>query len=85
MTSFYTCAAYSVVLVFCVIGAFDRHYDANLAQRLAMGVLSLWIVARIDYIRDYGWMLHEPLLATGLACYAIGSVVKTLKWRHKSW
>lgn len=85
MTFFYTCAAYSIVLFVCVIGAFDKHYDANLAQRLALGVLSLWIVARVDYIHAYGWMMHEPILATGLALYAIGSVAKTLKWRYKTW
>lgn len=85
MTFFYTCAAYSIVLVVCVIGAFDEHYDANLAQRFAMGILSLWVVARVDYIHSYGWMLHEPILATALALYAAGSVAKTLKWRRRLW
>ena len=86
-TSAYVCAAYVIVLLACVVGAFDRDYDANLLQRLALFIFAMWSAWRIQLVSANGWGYpHEPLVASALLMYAAGSVYKTLKWtlRHKS-
>lgn len=82
----YICTVYAVVLLACAIGAFNRHYDANLLQRLALSMFALWAVWRIRLVYSHSWGYpHEPLVATALLLYAIGSGFKTLKyWRRRS-
>ena len=80
--SIYVCAAYVVVLACCVVGAFDRNYDANLLQRLALFLFALWSIWRMQLVYLHGWGYpHEPLVATAMLLYAVGSVHKTFKWR----
>lgn len=78
----YICTVYAVVLLACVAGAFNRHYDANLAQRVALSLFALWAAWRIRLVYDNGWGYpHEPMVATALLLYAVGSGFKTIKWR----
>ena len=82
--SIYVCAAYAVVLALCMAGAFSVTYDANLAQRIAMGALAVWAAWRIQLVYEYGWGYpHETFVATALLLYAAGSAYKTLKWGIK--
>jgi len=84
MISTYICAAYLLLFAACAAGAFSMNYNANLLQRVALSILAFWSVWRIDLIWDHGWGYpHEPVLATALMLYAIGSFVKTLHWRWK--
>lgn len=80
----YTCAVYAFVIGACIIGAFDRDYDANLMQRLALGAFAFWSLWRVELIwrYDVGWA-HEPLLVTALLLYALGSILKTIKWKKR--
>lgn len=78
--SLYVCAAYAVVLLACTAGAFSRAYAANLLQRLALALLALWSAWRIELVARYGWGYpHEPMVATALLLYAVGSLHKTIK------
>lgn len=83
----YVCAAYVVVLAACIAGAFSRSYNANLAQRLALALLALWSVWRIELVYLNGWGYpHETFVATAMLLYACGSAQKTIKWgikRHR--
>lgn len=80
----YVCAAYVVIFVACIAGAFSSSYDANLAQRLALALLGLWSVWRIELVYQHGWGYpHEAFVATTMLLYAVGSIAKTIKWRIK--
>ena len=83
--SYYVCTAYAVVLLVCVVGAFSSAYAANLAQRLALAMLAVWSVWRIELVMAHGWGYpHEPVVASALLLYALGSVHKTLKHKRAS-
>lgn len=78
----YICAIYLLLFFACVAGAFSTLYNANLLQRLALSTLAFWTMWRIGLIWEHGWGYpHEPVVATALLLYAIGSVIKTLAWR----
>ena len=80
----YICALYVYVAVSCVIGAFSRVFCANLLQRLALACLGMWSVWRIQLVIESGWGIpHEPLIATSLGLYALGTMIKTFSWRWK--
>lgn len=80
---FYICIAYIFLFIACVIGAFNHEYKANLLQRIALSILAIWSIWRIGLIWNYGWGYpHEFLVATALVLYAIGSAIKTRKYRR---
>lgn len=77
----YVCTAYAVVVLCCVVGAFNRTYDANLAQRIALALFALWSVWRIQLVSQHGWGYpHETMVVSALLLYAVGSASKTLKY-----
>ena len=81
----YICAAYALVFTACVAGAFSENYCANLLQRIALSTLAFWVVWRAGLILERGWGgMHEPVVATALALYSIGSLIKTLKFTKES-
>lgn len=80
----YVCTAYAIVLGCCVVGAFDKDYDANLMQRTALFLFALWSAWRVQRVYAHGWGYpHETLVVSALLLYAAGSVVKTLRWRRR--
>lgn len=82
--SAYVCAGYVIVLGCCVVGAFDKDYDANLMQRVALFLFALWSAWRVQIVFTHGWGYpHETLVVSALLLYAAGSVFKTLKWRRR--
>lgn len=79
--SYYVCTAYAVLLLVCAAGAFSRAYAANLAQRFALAILAVWSAWRIELVLSNGWGYpHEPVVASALLLYALGSVHKTIKF-----
>lgn len=78
-------AAYAVFLSACTVGAFSRAYQANLAQRLALALFAVWSAWRMGLVWRHGWGYpHEPLLASAMALYALGSAYKTIAYRFKA-
>ena len=78
--------AYAIFFTACAVGAFSRTYSANLAQRLAMALFAVWSAWRMGLVWRHGWGYpHEPLMASAMALYALGSAYKTIKWhlRHR--
>ena len=75
--------AYAVFLSACTVGAFSRAYSANLAQRLAL--FAVWSAWRMGLVWRHGWGYpHEPLVASAMALYALGSAYKTIAYRFKA-
>ena len=80
---YYIVTLYVVILPIAAWGAFSPRYDANLLQRMALGLYALWGVWRISLIMESGWGFpHEWLVATAMALFAVGTLKKTLEhWR----
>lgn len=79
---YYIVALYGLTLPAAAWGALSPRFDANLLQRTALGLYSLWGVWRIGLILQDGWGFpHEWLVATAMALYAAGTVQKTLSYR----
>ena len=77
--------AYAVFLSACTVGAFSRAYSANLAQRLALALFAVWSAWRMGLVWRHGWGYpHEPLVASAMALYALGSAYKTIAYRFKA-
>lgn len=76
-----TIALYFAAAVAAAVGAFNQRFDANLAQRFALGAYAIWVAWRTTHIWRYGhaWP-HEPVLAATAALYALGTVVKTVSY-----
>lgn len=79
MTSFIVCLLYGVGLLGCAVGLYNRHYNANVLQRVALALLAVWFVARVLAVFHFGGTYgHEPVIALALAILAIGTLTKTL-------
>ena len=82
--SFFICTIYVLTLVLCTFGMYHNSFNANLLQRIALVLMSFWFVWRISLVFKYGWGYpHEPLIASSMFLFALGSTVKTLKWNWK--
>lgn len=80
--SAYICAAYGLIVLTCVMGAFNIDYDANLLQRLALAMVAIWSVWRMQIIYKSEWTYpNEPVVATAIMLYALGSIMKTVRWK----
>ena len=78
-------AAYAVFLSACTVGAFSRAFQANLPQRLALALFAVWSAWRMGLVWRHGWGYpHEPLVASAMALYALGSAYKTIAYRFKA-
>lgn len=77
--------AYAVFLSACTVGAFSRAFQANLAQRLALALFAVWSAWRMGLVWRHGWGYpHEPLVASAMALYALGSAYKTIVFRLRA-
>lgn len=77
--------AYAIFFTACTVGAFSRAYSANLAQRLALALFAVWSAWRMGLVWRHGWGYpHEPLLASAMALYALGSAYKTIVFRLRA-
>ena len=77
--------AYAVFLSACTVGAFSRAFQANLAQRLALALFAVWSAWRMGLVWRHGWGYpHEPLVASAMALYALGSAYKTTVFRLRA-
>ena len=77
--------AYAIFFTACAVGAFSRAYSANLAQRLAMALFAVWSAWRMGLVWRHGWGYpHEPLVASAMALYALGSAYKTIVFRLRA-
>ena len=77
--------AYAIFFTACTVGAFSRTYSANLAQRLALALFAVWSAWRMGLVWRHGWGYpHEPLVASAMALYALGSAYKTIIFRLRA-
>ena len=77
--------AYAIFFTACTVGAFSRAYSANLAQRLALALFAVWSAWRIGLVWRHGWGYpHEPMVASAMALYALGSAYKTIVFRLRA-
>ena len=77
--------AYAIFFTACTVGAFSRAYSANLAQRLALALFAVWSAWRMGLVWRHGWGYpHEPMVASAMALYALGSAYKTIIFRLRS-
>ena len=77
--------AYAIFFTACAVGAFSRAFQANLAQRLALALFAVWSVWRMGLFWSHGWGYpHEPLVASAMALYALGSAYKTIVFRLRA-
>lgn len=80
--SFFICVIYVLTLILCTIGMYHNSFNANFLQRVALVMMAFWFVWRISLVFQHGWGYpHEQLIAMAMLVFAIGSTVKTLKWR----
>lgn len=79
--STYVSITYIVIFIACIAGAFSDAYCANLLQRVALSTIAFWTVWRVGLIYERGYSTdHEAVVGTALALYAVGSLLKTLKF-----
>ena len=77
--------AYAIFFTACTVGAFSRAYSANLVQRLALALFAVWSAWRTGLVWRHGWGYpHEPLVASAMALYALGSAYKTIIFRLRA-
>ncbi len=77
--------AYAIFFTACTVGAFSRAFQANLAQRLALALFAVWSAWRMGLVWRHGWGYpHEPLVASAMALYALGSAYKTIVFRLRA-
>ncbi len=76
----------SIVAVLCLIGALHPAYDDNLLQRIGMGCICLSSIALMEHVYRYGGASSAcSLMAIGMLMFALGVVLKVLKFRRKPW
>lgn len=79
----YIVAVYAFVLVAASIGALNAAFDAGIMQRVALLLFALWAAWRVYLIFEHGWSYpHEPLIATALLLYGVGTIAKTVHYRR---
>lgn len=81
--SLFICTLYAIALLCCGLGLYNNRFDANLLQRIGLVLFAFWSVWRVTLIYKSGWGYpHEPMIATAIVLFAVGTVTKTLRWRH---
>lgn len=77
----YLILVYIWLTIIFFVGAVNESFDGNSWQRLGLGLGALWTVWRIYLLNIGTWGYpHEPLIATGMAVYAYGTMRKTQSW-----
>lgn len=74
----YLTILYIFIYISTLLGLLNRTYDSTLLQRLGLAVIGLWCIWRI-YMFSYSEYdyPHEPVIATGMAIFSLGSWKKT--------
>ncbi|WP_237173057.1 hypothetical protein [Paracandidimonas lactea] len=81
----YIIALYVIIIPLASWGALSPQFDANMLQRIALCMVALWAAWRISLMLQHGWGFpHEPLVATALALYALGTLQKALGYRRRA-
>lgn len=81
----YTIACLLLAASACCWATFSRRFDANTIQRVAMMILALWCIWRAWLMRDNVIGHYQmAVIATGLLLFAIGTLVKTVKYHRRS-
>lgn len=74
----YLSIVYIFVAIMCVVGQINNSFDGNSLQRAGLGLACLWALWRIYLLSISTWGYpHEPLIATSMGLYALGTLVKT--------
>ena len=74
----YLSLIYLWLTMICFIGCVNESFDGNSWQRAALGMAALWAVWRIYLLSISTWGYpHEPLIATAMGLYAVGTLIKT--------
>ena len=74
----YLMTTYAFVALMCIAGQFNRSFNGNSFQRLGLAMASIWAIWRIQMLSNGTWGYpHEPLLATSMGLYALGTLIKT--------
>lgn len=83
--SFFICILYSLCLGCCLLGLYNNRFNANFLQRVALVMFAFWSTWRIWLVYQNGWGYpHEPLIATALSLFAVGTITKTISWKYKT-
>lgn len=81
----YTIACLLLVACLCSWATFSRAYDANSLQRCSMLILAIWCLWRAWLMRDNVIGQYQmSVISTGLALFAVGSLLKTIKYCRRS-
>jgi len=79
----YTITCLLLFALCCTWATFSRNYDANTIQRISMMILSIWCIWRAWLMRDNViGHLQMSVIATGLLLFAVGTMVKTFRYRN---
>lgn len=74
----YLMTIYGFVALMCIAGQFSRSFNGNSFQRLGLAMAAIWALWRIQMLSNGTWGYpHEPLIATAMGLYAIGTIIKT--------
>lgn len=77
----YLMTIYGFVALICIARHFNRSFNGNSFQRLGLAMASIWAICRIQMLSNGTWGYpHEPLLATSMVLYAIGTLIKTRQY-----
>ncbi len=77
----YVIIIYAFFSISTIVGALNNSFDANLTQRVALSIFGIWAIWRINLVIENGWAYpHEPVIATALGLYALGTILKTIKY-----
>lgn len=77
----YLITTYVFVALMCIAGQFNRSFNGNSFQRLGLAMAAIWSLWRIQMLNNGPWGYpHEPLLATSMGLYAIGTLLKTMHY-----
>lgn len=72
---------YGFVALMCIAGQFNRSFNGNSFQRLGLAAAAIWALWRIQMLSNGTWGYpHEPLIATAMGLYAIGTLLKTMHY-----
>lgn len=81
---YFVVSGYTFAFIACMLGAFSKIYAGTLIQKLAIAIIAIWCVSRINSLISGGyWIPQETLLALGLVLLAAGTFCKTCFYHGK--
>lgn len=74
----YLIICYLFLAAVCFIGQVNGSFNGNLLQQAGLALGVIWCVWRVYLLSVSTWGYpHEPLIATAMGLYALGTVMKT--------